>query len=293
MRSPPSPELVLWITAEAGPPRGLAPCGWPQGRSRVWRVHRPDGPPLFLKQYSDETTRQQELRTYREWLPAVRDDVTRTPRVVAESPPVLCSLLLDGLDGELVSRIPLEEAEGAWAHRRAGEWIARLHAIPFTDDDPMPLSEAIPLRLAFWLDRGGEELSREEGDLARRLVGDGSIFVGDRRVPCHRDFQMRNWILDRTSDPHRLGVIDFEHARPDHPLVDSVRVRERALPRYPSWFDAFVDGMGIPVDPRIEAKLIALSAVHAVGSVVWGAQQGDRSLRQEGHSLLDRLRAET
>ena len=67
--------------------------------------------------------------------------------------------------------------------------------------------EAIPLRLALWLERGGDRLSFAEGKLARALVGDGAMFEGDRRVPCHRDYQLRNWILDRRDRPATLGVI--------------------------------------------------------------------------------------
>lgn len=284
-------ELADWVAATVGAPRSILPCGWPQGPSRVWRVRGGDGSLLYLKEFAEERAREQELAAYDHWLPRLRGGGVRLPEVVARSDPGLRALILSEVPGEVAGGLPLDDEQGIEVHRAAGAFLRRLHELPIEDDDPMPLSEAIPLRLALWLERGGDRLSFAEGRIARSLVGDGAVFEGDRRVPCHRDYQLRNWILDRRDRPASLGVIDFEHARLDHPLVDWVRVRERALPRYPRWVDAFAEGYGTPLDEALEPRLHALDAVHAIGSVVWGAEHGDVEFERAGHALLERLRS--
>ncbi len=295
MGPPPTPELLDWVARTVGTPRVVAPCGWPQGPSRVWRVVGSDRGLFYLKQFSEENKRDQEIAAYECFVPALRGGAVLLPELVARSGPTLRSLLFSALEGTVVSRSPLAEEEGIRLHRIAGEFIRRMHDLPFEDDDTLPLSQSIPLRLALWLERGGDRLSGSEGDLARRLVGDGSLFAGDRRVPCHRDFQTRNWIFDQ-NHPDRLGVIDFEHTRADHPLIDWVRVHERALPRYPRWFEAFTQGYGAAengraLDDGIALRLRALSAVHAVGSVVWGSAHRDAEFERAGHELLAQLRS--
>jgi len=282
--------LIDWVAAAIGSPRGISPCGWPQSPSRVWRVRGGDGALFYLKEFDEERKREQELAAYDRWLPALRDGEVRLPEVVARSDPSLRAIILSEVPGEIAGGLPLDEEQGIALHRAAGAFLRRLHSLPFDDDDPMPLAEAMPLRLAVWLERGGDRLSFEEGRLARALVGDGAVFEGDRRVPCHRDYHLRNWLLDRRTLPPRLGVIDFEHARADHPLIDWTRVRERALPRYPRWIEAYAEGYGIADDEELEPRFHALEAIHAVGSVVWGSEHHDAEFERAGHALLERLR---
>ena len=311
MNAPPTSKLVDWVVSAVGAPTKFAPCGWPQGPSRVWRLDFSDAPSLYLKQFGEERKREQEIAAF-EWVDALRDRGAALPTLRAMSDPDQKAIILTGVAGEVGTSFPLDEHDGVEVHRRAGAFLAAFHCLPFEDLDPMPLSHAIPLRLAFWIERGGERLSCEEGALARDLVGDGSLFAGDRRVPCHRDYQLRNWLLEREAETAEgsglaLGVIDFEHARPDHPLVDFVRVEERAAPHYPHWFEAFILGYEQATFEQrtherspctevtlesIEEKLRAFSAIHAVGSVVWGHCHGDQKFERAGHELLSRLRVE-
>ena len=55
------------------------------------------------------------------------------------------------------------------------------------------------------------------------------------RVPCHRDFTERNWLVQNG----RFTVIDFEHARLDWALVDV----ERTLSSIPRASNGLGDGL--------------------------------------------------
>lgn len=293
MDAPPSRALLDWVSATIGAAEGLAPnaspCGWPQGPSRVWRIERADGTRLYLKRFSEERTRRQEITALERWVPALRDNGVALPTLVAASDPEHCAILVTEVPGEIAARRPVEEEDGEDLHRRAGAFLRRLHSLPHDDRDPIPLREALRLRLAYWLERGGDRLSHAEGRLARDLVGDGTVFDDVARVICHRDYQLRNWLVSGTGPTATFGVIDFEHARPDHPLVDFVRVRERALPHHPHWFDAFVAGYGGLPGAHAQRALVALSAIHGIGSVVWGTEHEDDAFVRSGHALLDRI----
>ncbi len=298
MESAPPRDLSEWTTSVLGANPRFSPCGWPQGPSRVWRLEREGAPCLYLKQFGEERKRAQEVAALEGWVEALRGGETALPQLYAKSDPALSSILLTAVPGEIAANLPLDEHAGVAIHRRAGEFLARLHALPFRDEDPMPLATALPLRLAFWLERQDGLLSSVEHELALRSVGDGAMFEGDTRVPCHRDYSLRNWLVEGEgrNGARRFGVIDFEHARPDHPWVDFVRVEERARPHYPAWFESFCEGYSHASESPItacDAKLRAVSAIHAVGSIVWGHTHGDAAFERSGHALLQRLRLES
>lgn len=283
-------EPWAWIADQVGTPTAREACQTPLAPNRVWRLRFGTRPSLFVKVFSSRAKCRQERDALKRWAPALRREDLSTPEIVAAEPEER-ALLLSGLPGVSASAAAGSEHDAARWHHRMAAACRTLHELPLkeTDLDPLPLARAIPERLASWLRRAGDRLSTAERETARRLVGDGSLFEGDSRVPCHRDFQPRNWLIDRRHEgSETYGLIDFEHARPDHPLVDFVRVAERATPGI---FEAFLDGYGID-RASIDGKLRAISAIHAIGSVVWGDEHGDAEFSAEGHRLLERLHSE-
>ena len=270
VRSPLSPELSRWLAESVGPIESANPCGWAQSPSSVWRVTLSDCSTLYLKQFKEESKRNQEIEAYERWVPLLRDQPFSLPNLIAKSHPDLCAIALSALDGQVAADEPLTSQEVEELHSQAGVFIRKLHSLPFDDPDPVPLSEALPLRLQFWCSRDRQWLSREEIDLACLLVGNGRQFSGDRRVPCHRDYQMRNWIFNQSPCAPTLGIIDFEHSRADHPLTDFVRVYEDAARDHATWWRAFSQGYGYAMNRPEFVRLRAIAAIHAVGSVVWG-----------------------
>jgi hypothetical protein len=73
-----------------------------------------------------------------------------------------------------------------------------------------------------------------------------SLMGVPRGVPCHLDFQPRNWLVNTCGD---LSLVDFEHARVDLPVRDLVRLRFRIWPDRPALREAFLTGYGRPLTP--------------------------------------------
>ncbi len=122
----------------------------------------------------------------------------------------------------LVEQPGLPAPDRPAVHRAAGCWLRALHRRPFVDDDPLPLARALEWR--------------------SRAAGLPACFddVDAPRVWCHRDFHPRNWLWDGST----LVVIDFEHARPDHPTWDLVKLAVEVWPRHPALREAFREGYG-------------------------------------------------
>ena len=213
----------------------------------------------------------QERRAYRAWLPGL--GFQGTPRLLAESSE-LRALLVSAYPGSCSST--LIQAKRPEVYRQAGAWLRALHALPFVDDDPVPLLK--PMRSA--AQRGW---GRAAGLLEPTLISWVGTQVesavksleqlGAVRVPCHRDYSPRNWLVDLSGENVQLSVIDFEHARPDHWLVDVERLYAGSWDS--SLEDAFWQGYG-RVLSELERKVLGQRLVlSALSSVVWAREHGD------------------
>lgn len=108
------------------------------------------------------------------------------------------------------------------------------------------------------------------------------------RVPCHRDFHARNWLV-RGND--LVGVIDFEHACSGLAARDTVRILGDVGIERPDLARAFSDGHSSHDGPaRLEGTTVtALRALDALGHVVMGTAHGDPTLVGRGLATLRRL----
>ena len=124
--------------------------------------------------------------------------------------------------------------------------------------------------MAAWRERAASVLDNERlRGFDRRFAG--PVITGPR-VPCHRDFRPRNWIVERrSSNALRLRVVDFEHARADAWLVDGVRLSAGEWRENPSRRHAFLAGYGHELSAREEAQLERLAALDELGAIAWEA----------------------
>lgn len=171
-------------------------------------------------------------------------------------------LLLSHLDGE-----PTRDWAAAGAWRRG---FAKVQ-----DTDPMPLAVALQKRLDSW----SAALAPYQEVGGWTLIGD---HAGVKRVRCHRDFQPRNWVISDDG----LGVLDFEHAAPDHPLTDAVKVLDHIDADSPA-FRAF---LGCELTSGQRAQLRDLRLLHGLATLAWGHRHDDAGFRELGRSVLASVR---
>lgn len=223
---------------------------------------------------------EQERRALSEW--GGRLTRLRAPRLL---PPLPDDEPLR-IRTEWLAGSPLDDASD-WRDdldlaRTLGAGLAELHGLA-GDDDPMPLSEAIPRRLEGWLARDDGALAPFRDSL--RAAVPTTALARAVRVPCHRDVGPEN-VLVRPDGG--LALIDWEHARLDHPWTDALRTWQGLPPDDDPWLAALAEGMEL--DPRADwPGLRALGVVEGAGCVVWGTARRDRALQARGWLLLGRL----
>lgn len=147
---------------------------------------------------------------------------------------------------------------------QAGAALRRLHCLPCpAAPGEIPLDEALALRC-------------RSTPAIHALVARHADRLRVPRVWCHRDYQPQNWMVDESG----LGVLDFEHVRPDHPLVDWARLEARGW--RPEQRAAFAAAYGA-VDP---VALRCVVAVYGAATVAWATAHDDPDLIRIGERAL-------
>lgn len=267
---------------------------WPHGESEVWLLTGvPRG--AVLKVHTRTRKFSQELAAYRDWLPQLATAEGAVGADGAEVPGLLRvwggerALLLSLLPGEPMSRHGVSRQQALQTHQRAGAFLRQLHEVPHQSQDPLSLADAFAKRLEAWSGRARHLVSPGVvPEVERRVTAVLPDLHSYRRVPCHRDFTPRNWLVDR-GKPGYLGVIDFEHARPDLWLVDLVRLWSGEWHGRPDLRDAFLQGYGVTLDAGQVAVLNGLSALEGLATIAWAREHGDLEFEARGRAVLSRL----
>jgi Ser/Thr protein kinase RdoA (MazF antagonist) len=244
----------------------------------VARISARGGEEYIVKKHADRDKHDREVHAYRHWTPALGSSA---PQLVAADAQAL-AIVTTALDGR-----PHPGPLTATAHHHAGTILRRFH-----DAEP---PRTLPGYRAWLRDRADYWTGRARPFLSAADLGNASAHLaalqqaGDADgVPCHLDFQPRNWLLGPAAD---LYLVDFEHARTDLPLRDLVRLRFRAWPARPDLKDAFLNGYGRDLTGSDTETLQHLGALDALTAIARGHQNHDIQLVQYGHSTLRQLRA--
>jgi hypothetical protein len=279
-----SQELVDWAAAALGwRPSHVHDASWDHAESAVAQLVADDGRRAYLKTHRQARKHRQERAALEAWAPSL----PATPTLWAAREGSPSALLMSACPGARVDAQERPRATLLQVHEAAGAWLQRLHRLPFVDDDPLPLEEAVLARLEGWSRRAAGRLAPETLRWASARVGDADL-AGVLRVPCHRDFGPRNWLWDDTAG---LCVIDFEHAQPDVWCVDVNRLVDEPWHADPGLEDAFWAGYGRRPDAHERSLGDAMRLLYAVGTVAWGAEHGDAPFEAQGRAVLRRLGA--
>lgn len=261
--------------------RRLGAGGVARRGPKVWLLELADTS-VVVKQHVEQRPFVQERDALRDWADL------RMPRLLA-SDPALRVLVLERRPGVAVDTLDDERARLAW--QQAGEFLADLHARVVDDADPLPLADALPLRLRAWARACDSALDQPTREWVARLELDARVaLAGARRVACHRDFTPSNWLWEADAlDPTRgrLHVVDFEHSRPDLAALDLAKL---ATHWRPDLATAFLRGYGRDHAELRESLRLAL-ALHGLASLAWGLRHGEREFVDEGRLALSRASA--
>ncbi|MBL8976076.1 MAG: aminoglycoside phosphotransferase family protein [Myxococcales bacterium] len=271
--------------------------GSARGPCRVWQVSGAgEAGALIVKQFRGERAFQQEHHAYRSWLPQLPEE---TATLLAAFAAPVRALVLAQVAGEPLTVAPVGPELERAAHKRAGYFLRALHAVPEADLDPVPLSEAVRLRHAAWLERVRPAVSAEVlAQLRERgAAAHTGLFAAARRVPCHRDFTPGNWLV---SGPLLEGqmlaldgfyVVDFEHAHLDCPLFDIVKLWTDVWGERPDLEAAFFAGYGRGLTALEQEQLRVLAAMHAMATLAWAHEHADLHFQALGEHALRRVLA--
>ena len=245
-----------------GPCQLLADCSWGHAMSSVLRLRDPRGGTWFLKRHGDPARYRSELTAYRSWVPALRDAAPRL-RAFDDSLPAIIVSAVPGAAAPWPSPTasgprPCHAAERA-VQRQAGSILRSLH------DAQAP---------AAWPDFAAEKLAQFDrlspaaealldSRTARRCrarVAALARLAPPARVPCHRDYTPRNWLVHRGT----LRVIDFEWSGLDAPVADLARLHLGAWAGRPDLRAAFLGGYGRQLSPAEDQMLRGCAVLTAV-----------------------------
>ncbi|HEX7022241.1 MAG TPA: aminoglycoside phosphotransferase family protein [Trueperaceae bacterium] len=284
--APALPDALAAFTRERlGRFRVIRFAGWRHAETLVWELAAESGERAFLKSHRQARKFRQELRAYREWLPHLP---ALTPVLLGAREEAPFALLLSALPGRLVEDKALAPDEERELSRQAGAFLRYLHDLPFLDTDPVTPAEALRMRLAAWLPRARGLLTAAELDWVSCRVQEAiPLVAGLRRVPDHRDYTPRNWLVGRGKTA--LRVIDFEHARPDLRVLDFEKLWTGPWLERPDLGEAFWHGYGRPLTGDEEALLERYAAFGSLTTIVWAREHHDEAFEERGRQNLARL----
>lgn len=278
-------ELTAWATRQLGAPIRLHQLQRNQGEATVWRIDDPRGQPLaYLKRYPNPDKGRREHAMLQRLAAALLP--VATPRPLALHP-IDASLLLAALPGCAADETPLSPAEHARLHEQLGRLRAALDRLPPPPPDPLPLTDAIERRHRSWCERARHGLPPDLWTAARQRF-DAAVFAGADRAWCHRDLDLPNCLVQRTATTLHTAVIDFGQARPDHRLVDALKLMHMRWAHHPELADAYWRGYGRAPDERAKAQLQMLSIVHGLATAAWGDRHGHAEFSAHGREVLRR-----
>jgi Phosphotransferase enzyme family len=264
--------IVGYASRIIGPCEAEEDLSWEHRASSVLRLRDAGGGRWIAKRHRERVRYEAELAAYQRWTPALGESAPKLRGHDDESQ----LLILSVLPGRLTW--PGDAA----GHRRAGAVLRALHeaepGTPWEDfqvakltefEDLAPqASELLPLDVLNFVLTRILTLAELDGPLLR--------------VPCHRDYTPRNWLVDG----ERLHVLDFELARTDVWVNDLTRLETGVWRGRPELRAAFLEGYGRVPDAAEEYVLGVCAALNATWLVVKARGYGQRTLEDENRRIL-------
>jgi len=267
--------------------------GWELERSNVWELDSSKGK-AYIKALNLRKYRQ-ELRAFETWLPNLESYGVQTPKLIAASEEIEVNkgvLIISAVDGVLVEGSTSEFDVDV--HEQAGKFLRAFHDIEFEDVDKVDLFSAYIKRFEGWskqgqAQKGGGLEPTLYAWIKHHLDSTAPLLQNVSRVPCHRDYTPRNWLVNSATS---LGIIDFEHSNPDLWLADTHKLWSAYWIKQPELETAFWQGYGHTPSDDERLLSLKLATLENMVTTVWSIEHGDKTYEAHGRKMLAHLQKE-
>lgn len=267
-------ELLVAAETIIGPAEFVANRSWPHGVSTVIEVRTADRATLIVKAPVDVGKFDAEVHAYEHWGSALDGHV---PELVASDREHRL-LVMSKLSGEIGDM-------SQSTFREAGRLLRVLQeAEPATT--VVGFADSFRERVDMWVRRARPGLLTDvEVRFVEEQVGRLADFDDPVGVPCHRDWQPRNWL---TAPDGSVAVIDFGNARVGYWFQDFERMWWAEWQTSPELGRAFFDGYGRSLGEDDRVQMRATSIAGLLTTIVWADEVNDVAFRDHGRTQLHR-----
>ncbi len=262
------------------------------GRSSVvWRLTGSDGSRVWLKHHENSKLYRRELIGLECFVPALGPQTWWASPILLAKDDEIEVMLMTGIEGEVLDRAVVSADDEATMFYLAGRFSSQLHNLELPVPDGVTASEHLRNQLESYLAAGMESIDLVTADWAQALIEQACSTGEFRRVPCHRDFAPRNWLILRDEIDIRFGVIDWERADWDQGLMDAQRMVFDHWNSGAHLREAYYKGYGREPTAAESMQLDAICLVNAIASIPWAIEHGDERFVNLSRQVIERIRA--
>jgi len=255
----------------------------------IWRLTGSDGSRTWLKHHERTELYQRELTGLEVFVPKLgRQTWWCAPAVIAKDDQIE-AILMSEVEGAILesASVSVEEIETMFS--LAGKFSRMLHDLDYSTTDGNDAQTYSPDRLFAYLNEARQSVDEDILNWAQKRVEKYFSETSIRRVPCHMDYSPRNWIIQRSHEGIRFGVIDWERARPELWLHDIQRLAYDDWHREPGLRDRYFLGFGRQLTKTEEQQLDVLCVVMSIASINWAQSKGDNEFVAHSRTVIERV----
>lgn len=265
----------------------VADCSWEHSMSSVVSLRDGGGVTWFLKQHHDRDRYLAEVTACRSWVPALGGNAPRL-RAFDDSQH---AVILSSVPGDLSPWPAADRADGnkrciaeAAIQHRADALLRQLHdaqpALRWDDFGSAKIEEFDRLSPFAAGSLASRELAMARSEVQALVHRPCPV-----KVPCHRDYTPRNWLVEAST----VYIVDFEWSRLDVWVSDLARLHLGIWSTRPDLRDAFLRGYGRELADADRAILHGCAVLTAVWLLVKAHETRQPSFEDASRTALQCL----